>query len=530
MHMTADGDDAHRRKRQGLNVTMVSAGMIYPEDDYTRPEYPAEKAQREKDLGYEGTFFELSHSGYLPYESSTAPMFPDLNHDLLAGLIDAYHARGMKFVAMFVTTVDSCEYVIQRHPDWIQKNPDGSAGICPCFVSPFAEYLLTQVREVLQRYPVDGIYFDQLPTGCYCSYCREQFLQRFGYPLPTPAELARQAPGFSEEQQELGGTPSVPKAKAHPQLGAFIQQNTRAFLTKVKSIRDQCRPEAAFLCAKIWGPDGAEFRHLVDGLLPEWRYYRAGGLHNITLNRLMTSAYAGGLGVWDPPAYDVRLNRRARPACEAVLQTAEAVANGCCSVLVRSFGAYEHDRVNRRQVAAALRELAEVRTRRRQAAPLPYCALVHSKASRAGTVRHAVETIAGVKSMGAHRAGPVASEHELGLEGIHSLLIESHIPYHVLTEENLIAGALNDFGVVVLAETDALDPAAVEAVRRFADCGGGVVALGRTVGDRNEALCDILGVQPVGLRGLGDETPDLRYEGQVPLSYRWGEPFNPDIS
>ena len=54
--------------------------------------------------------------------------------------------------------------------------------------SPYSSFLLQEIRGLLRRYCVDGLYIEGLyGLDCHCNYCRAEFFALFGRELPTGA-------------------------------------------------------------------------------------------------------------------------------------------------------------------------------------------------------------------------------------------------------------------------------------------------------------------------------------------------------
>ena len=117
------------------------------------------------------TCFARCHHGWLYYDSQAFPerIHPHLqNKNLLKEQIEACHARGIR-VPIYIT-VQWDYYTSERHPEWLQQEPDGCiAGTEPyeagfykrlMINSPYLDFLKAQTREVLETLPTDGIFFD----------------------------------------------------------------------------------------------------------------------------------------------------------------------------------------------------------------------------------------------------------------------------------------------------------------------------------------------------------------------------------
>lgn len=131
------------------------------------------------------TCFARCHHGWIYYQTKRFPerRHPHLTCDLLREQIEACHARGIR-VPIYIT-VQWDHYTAKEHPEWLQLGADGRiVGTAPyeagfyrrlCLNSSFVdEFLKPFTQEVLETFPVDGIFFDIVgPQDCSCRRCRE---------------------------------------------------------------------------------------------------------------------------------------------------------------------------------------------------------------------------------------------------------------------------------------------------------------------------------------------------------------------
>ena len=127
--------------------------------------------------------FAKCHHGMSYYPTEVGVRHPHLERDLLGEQVDACHRHGINVTAY--TTVVWDEDAADKHPEWRQIDKSGRPiGRGPidtshrwrflCMNTPYAEYVMRQAEEVVQKYPVDGLFVDivfQSAPGCLCSYC-----------------------------------------------------------------------------------------------------------------------------------------------------------------------------------------------------------------------------------------------------------------------------------------------------------------------------------------------------------------------
>ena len=129
-------------------------------------------------------FFAKSAIGWSHYPTKIGAIHPHLKRDLLREALDACHKHGIKLIAYYCIEVIPAP-IVEKHPEYLLRNKDGNpvlehgerAVACPN--SPVQqEHILPQLKEILENYDVDGVFFDGFPALhqiCYCEYCRKSF-------------------------------------------------------------------------------------------------------------------------------------------------------------------------------------------------------------------------------------------------------------------------------------------------------------------------------------------------------------------
>lgn len=154
--------------------------------DYNRQDFQA-KLQ----LGHVDSIniFAKCHHGWAYHPTTANEMHPNLKFDLLGEMIDACHEIGVKAPIYISAGLD--EKMARRHPEWLIRNADDSLScfgvlrnnfMMPgyhelCFNSPYLDYLLKQIEEILTTYPCDGLWLDIVgERQCYCQNCVKTLL------------------------------------------------------------------------------------------------------------------------------------------------------------------------------------------------------------------------------------------------------------------------------------------------------------------------------------------------------------------
>jgi hypothetical protein len=126
------------------------------------------------------TVFAKCNLGFAYYPTQVGIVHPGLQApDLLGPMVSACHERGIRIAAYINTGLDhECSV---RHRDWLKLNAHGQVYEMErmghffrrmCLNTPYARYTLDMVEEVLDRYPVDGIFLDCFTNDpCYGGEC-----------------------------------------------------------------------------------------------------------------------------------------------------------------------------------------------------------------------------------------------------------------------------------------------------------------------------------------------------------------------
>ena len=126
------------------------------------------------------TVFSKCHHGWAYHPTEANEMHPYLDFDLLGAQIEAAHEIGVKTPVYISAGLD--EKMVQHHHDWLIRDEHDRTNwvsdfMTPgyhqfCFNTPYLDYLLEQIKEVLQRYNADGLFLDIVGVRtCYCQHC-----------------------------------------------------------------------------------------------------------------------------------------------------------------------------------------------------------------------------------------------------------------------------------------------------------------------------------------------------------------------
>ena len=132
------------------------------------------------------TVFSKCHHGWAYHPSVANEMHPHLEFDSLKAQIDAAHEIGIKTPVYLSAGVD--EKTAVKHPEWLAVQKVNGQIQAPtfthpgfhelCMNSPYLDYFLAQIEEVVCNYDADGIFLDiACVRPCYCHNCVKTLLQ-----------------------------------------------------------------------------------------------------------------------------------------------------------------------------------------------------------------------------------------------------------------------------------------------------------------------------------------------------------------
>lgn len=171
--------------------------------DFHIPEFPREAlanfdADRFVDHLVRGrvaqvTLFAKDHFGNSFYHTDAGHRHSALGDDILMEVASRCGDKGIRTLAYYSLCWEN--HAWDHHPDWRYVNADGEQvreggqwGRV-CMNSGYKdELVMPQLREIIERYPVDGLWLDiPSPTGnpkpgglCHCQACRNKWQRRLG--------------------------------------------------------------------------------------------------------------------------------------------------------------------------------------------------------------------------------------------------------------------------------------------------------------------------------------------------------------
>lgn len=431
----------------------------------------------------------LSAGGYIAYYPTDIPLHyrsswlgdGDPFGDLVAGC----RAHGMAILARTDPHAVHQD-VYDAHPDWIAVDADGNPrrhwsmpnAWVTCTLGPYnAEFMNTVNREILSRYPVDGIFSNRWAGSgiCYCEHCQRNFAAASGHELPRttdPQDPARKAHIIWREQRlfEICGLWDATAREIRPDArfipnsggGALSELDMREF-GKVAQIAFADRQgRAGIVTPWAAGKNAKEYRATM-------RDKPVGAIFSVGLE---------GKHRWKDST---------QSGAEIRLWVADSIANGMRPWFTK-FAGVVHDRRWLPVVEEIYRWHHRWESYLCDQVPLARVAVVYSQQT--------------AKFYGGPAAQDLVEDHTLGF---YQALVEARIPFEMVHDRLLTAEILDRFATIVLPNIAALSDSQCEQIRQFVARGGSVVATHETSlydewGVRRDdfGLADLFGVQVIG--------------------------------
>ncbi len=194
---------------------------------------------------------------------------PYMTGDFFGEMLRKCHGNGIRVIARFDFS-KTHESFYDEHKNWYFKGSDGNPvryhnTVATCVNGDYQrERSLDILREVLEKYPVDGIFFNMFGyithdySGnyvgiCQCDNCKKRFKELYGEKLPAKEDL--EDPVFNKYMD-------------------FKRKTVDEMLTKIHELARSINPECAVSTYATTGIDIVrnESNSAVDRPLPFWIY------------------------------------------------------------------------------------------------------------------------------------------------------------------------------------------------------------------------------------------------------------------
>jgi len=421
--------------------------------------------------------------------------------DQLKALSQYARSKGKPIIAYFSVVYDKAIY--DEHPDWRQINADGSpiskslergwwhtGAVVVCPNSPYKDYLISMIKQLLKTQDIDGIWFDMiwfLEKPCYCASCRQLFKSKYGAEPPTTIDwddpLFRKFIKFRINSNYL-----------------FVREICEA----VKKVNPKLSTSAQFIMFKTG--DNMTGQTLAVGAVPDYLYsdvYFENGY-------LQMSVVCKALAAVSRHKYEIGLMTRPgshndtpnmMPLDQIRSSAFTAIANGGT---LSFFDIMWSDGTVQEVMWDRIKKVSdEVRTR------VPWLG---------GKSIKSVGVFYSEKTRIWYGRSDRRGRYDVNVFGACRALIEEHIPFNILT--SLDKESLEGYQAIFLPNAVCMSSEEIEAVRSFVKNGGGLVCTEKTsLWDENGEPCDEYGLNDVlGVSHVSDTAAYPRVYSRYDIS------------
>lgn len=422
----------------------------------------------------------------LPFQHPSPWLRERPSGDLIGDAVREAHANDVR-VTSRADFSKVHQDVYEAHPDWCFVSASGTHQIynglySTCPSGPYYQEKSFEILgEVLDRYPVDGFFFNWFNFSqrdysgtyhgiCQCVHCRRRFAERYGMPLPTtedwgdPAYL-RWREYTRETLEDLAGRIRAFIKGRNPNVCLILRQNPDVIMHEVNNA--------------------------VDRPLPLWVYWAG------EVGRESRTAHPDKPVVINAVMFlDIPYRFSAEQPGLVGLHLAQTIAQG---VNPYAYVVGTPDQPDRKNFAIVRDMLRFHRDHAADYAGLRSAAKVAIISSLRSEERYG-------------RAEGVARVQK-ARRGAFRALLESHIPFDILPDDQLVAaardGRLDRYDALVLPNVAALDDEQLAVLDVYVHRGGGLVATYDSAGFDGDGKAR----DEVGLRSLGATRVLARREG-----------------
>ena len=402
------------------------------------------------------TLFSKCHHGWAYHPSKANEIHPHLDFDLLGAQIQAAHEIGVKTPIYLSAGLD--EKMAHRHPEWLVRNLDESTTWAKdftepgyhkmCMSSPYLDYLVKQIEEVCKNYDADGIFLDIAGVQpCYCQNCIAK-REELGLNPYDENDVLKHAEMVYKRYAEKTRA-AVDKYKPNLSLfhnGGHIRQGRRDLVNYNTHLELESLPTGG------WGYDHFPFSA---------RYCQGLGVDYLG----MTGKFHGSWGEFGGFKHPNALR----------FEVALAAANGAkCSVGDQLSPSGEMDMVTYDLIGSAYSELEEKEEWLDNVEPVADIAIISPEAY-----------------VGDLSTGQMTKVDDSG-SGVCRIMLEGKYLFDVIDFES----DLNKYKVIILPDVIRADIDFAKRLREFCDCGGKVLATGKSaLHENSNEFCLNLGAE-----------------------------------
>jgi hypothetical protein len=436
---------------------------------------------------------------YYPLHKDGGGLSPE-DTKKLHDFVDRCHKGGAKAVLGLPPFMSVS--LAKTHPDWRIHNDDSGAilKVTPeegrldtrngCSIGPWGTYLNETCAELVKDFGLDGFSFDgnYHPPLCFCPACKADYRQDTGKAIPSKIDL-----DSIEYRQYLVWR------------GERLEAHYRDLQERIKAIN----PNAVLIS---WTVNAGRYGHfltspramstrmnlLLDMPMQEW--WQDETNLGPTVAPAFGAAYLRAVTGDRPNASEPYMMSHGNPygtdsfpAHEQITRVLMAVTQG--SILAEALGWPGH----RGTALEAFNQISARSPWITNTNRMPWAAMVVSEQTRQF---YAYKDVAGI--------------YLPHLYGMFRVALEEHLPVNLINDWDLNSKELSRYRALVLPNMAAMSDAQAEAIRKYVQDGGGVVATCETslfdeLGRRRKdfALADLFGVSYLGRPSAPEKRPEL---------------------
>ncbi|XHR26697.1 MAG: beta-galactosidase trimerization domain-containing protein [Chthoniobacteraceae bacterium] len=417
-----------------------------------------------------------SHVGLALYPSKVGPVHRALKgRDFVGDVLKTCHDKGVAVVAYYSAIFNNALFL--EKPEWRILPKDGESayeesryGVC-CPNSPYREFAISQTEEICRDYPFDGIFFDMLfwPYICYCPHCRRRFKEENGHEIPTTIDWN------------------------NPVWTAFQQARERWMNEMAKALTDAVRRTRPSMTVT----------HQMSPVLHDWRFgmpfsltdhcdYTSGDFYGPAIQQSLVCKLFEAISINKPFEFhtsrcmDLRDHVTMKSAVR--LETQASLAPAHASAFMFIDGIDPLGTLNRgvyQRISGIFSRLA--RYEPTLGGDLVADVAIYMSSESRFDFRENGHDVSVYSRQADNMASLFKVPHMDAVKGAARSLQEAHIPYAVVTKQNL--GRLGDYKVIILPNVLVMTDEEIDAVRAFVAQGGAVYASGYS------SLVDLTGTE-----------------------------------
>jgi hypothetical protein len=451
----------------------------------TERKVAAELGATISEVGFVDPFFAYYDSKLLKRRS------PHVPQERIEKDIAEYAKLGVRVLGVYPPTLQGEVY--ELHPEWrrvanitdeipqvdLKKNP---AGGMLCLLGPYGDFFIDVLAEIVTKFPaVSAFSFDGLhhAGGCYCKHCRVNYKSDTGQLIPKrdmESEAFRKYQHWADRKlEDVIRRAQNRLKKINPDV-SLVTWTTNA--GRFGHFRDIPRNMSARMNLLFDAPDQEFWMDETNRGASVVPAFGAAYVWAVTNHRVgFAEPYLMSRG--NPYGKD------SFPAHEVERRVLLALTHGAGPSI-----AYAQPEQLKPAIASAMSEVKKRKPWLTHKSPEPWAAILVSDNTRVFYGRS---------------SGQVEERYLANVFGFFRAALEGHLPFTLVNDWNLVTDDLSKFKVLVLPNTASVDDRQAEAVRKFVDRGGGLVAsLDTSLCDefgtprKQIALADVLGVDHQG--------------------------------